>query len=241
MRVFKRKNLVGDDMTYEEFAAFLGECVTGRDRDPILLSRDDGARVLISVRSSRMMLAVAFARNRFKVSAGYDEASGAREFRGLRRSCTTRDEYFIDPRSAMQAVRAFFEKRPIARYVDFLVNLPDSELLEFPHPYPPASNLQVDRPSQTVKVPQELADDLREVCQFLSYAVNDPDEDLDFDDAIQFGGLCGGRVDRKKDIYTFTYYHEDGHVWEFSETGDGLDGIARGAFATITVTVISGA
>ena len=238
MKLYRRKELIEDGITFTQFAEELGRSVTLKKRDPFLLHRPDGARLLLTIRSSRIMLAVAYGRSRYKVSSGFEDATGSRTFLGLERDCMTQDEFFIDPRHAMRAVEAFFGGRPMTDYVDFRTNLPDSELLEFPTPFPAKGKSTRSIVEQKVEVPDSLVRDMAEVCQYIQDSMNDPDVDLDFDDAIQFGALSGGRVDRDRDLYLFVYHHENGYVWEIQESFVGLDGIGSGAFRTISVNVI---
>lgn len=238
MKLYCRKELIDDDVSYSEFAKELGRSVALKNQDPFLLHRPDGARLLLSIRSSRILLAVAYGRTRYKVSSGFEDATGSRTFSGLERDCMTHDSFFVDPRNAMRAVEAFFGNSPMSDYVDFTTNLPDSELLDFPTPFPTKRNSTVSTVKREVDVPDSLVRDLADVCQYILDSKNDPDVNLDFDDAIQFGSLCGGRVDRERDLYLFTYYHEQGYIWEIRESFVGLDGISSGAFRSIRVNVI---
>jgi hypothetical protein len=70
-----------------------------------------------------------------------------------------------------------------------------------------------------------------EVFQLIQNALADPEMDLDFDDAIQFEGICGGRDKNRKKPYDFTYYppgdRERGcwfltlHEFEIEDIADG--------------------
>jgi hypothetical protein len=56
-----------------------------------------------------------------------------------------------------------------------------------------------------VPIPEDLRDDMREVWELVQQAKHDRDVSIDFDDAIQVGGLCGGRTGEKKRPFEFTY------------------------------------
>jgi len=57
-----------------------------------------------------------------------------------------------------------------------------------------------------VPIPGELRDSLKEVWEQVQQASHDPDIALDFDDAIQVGAVCGGRVGVGSRPYALTYY-----------------------------------
>lgn len=57
-----------------------------------------------------------------------------------------------------------------------------------------------------VPIPDDLRGAMREVCRLLKDAGNDPDVAVDFDDAIQVGGLCGGRYRGGERPFGFTYH-----------------------------------
>jgi hypothetical protein len=74
---------------------------------------------------------------------------------------------------------------------------------------------------------------MRKVYQLLQNAEDgDPDIAIDFDDAIQVTGLCGGRYLRGKRPFGFTYYPENGgerdrwyltlHSLEIEDIADGM-------------------
>lgn len=83
-----------------------------------------------------------------------------------------------------------------------------------------------------VPVPAELRDALREVSEMIEAAKNDPDIQLDFDDAIQNEVVCGGRYGTKPRPYVLTYYpagDSDRGRWflalsrsEIEDIGDGV-------------------
>jgi hypothetical protein len=87
-----------------------------------------------------------------------------------------------------------------------------------------------------VDVTPELRADMQSVCEYLDEVADDPDVDIDYDDAIQIGSLCGGRINRRKDLYLFTYYLSSGDDWMFEAARTILDGIADGSISRISVT-----
>ncbi len=82
-----------------------------------------------------------------------------------------------------------------------------------------------------VPIPDELRDSFREVHELLREAKRSGDIPIDFDDAIQVGRVCGGRVGKKNRPYVFTYYPSDDkkhgkwyfalHPTEVEDIGDG--------------------
>ena len=83
-----------------------------------------------------------------------------------------------------------------------------------------------------VPIPEHLRDGMREIHQLLQDAENDPDIAVDYDDAIQVPGLCGGRYRKGKRPFGFTYYPENGgkrdrwyltlHPLEIEDIADGV-------------------
>jgi hypothetical protein len=59
-----------------------------------------------------------------------------------------------------------------------------------------------------VPIPDDLRDNMREVYELVQRARRDPDVAIDYDDAIQVGGLCGGRTGERKRPFEFTYRPE---------------------------------
>jgi hypothetical protein len=62
---------------------------------------------------------------------------------------------------------------------------------------------------RAMAIPDDLRDAMRQVHQLLRDAENDPDVVVDFGDAIQVDGLCGGRYRSGKRPFGFTYYPPD--------------------------------
>lgn len=59
-----------------------------------------------------------------------------------------------------------------------------------------------------MSIPQELRDSLHDVFELIQQAKNDPSINLDYDDAIQVGAVCGGRYGKKPRVYVLTYFPE---------------------------------
>lgn len=58
-----------------------------------------------------------------------------------------------------------------------------------------------------VPIPDELRESLREVREVIDEAERDPDDmPIDFEDAIQVGAICGGRVGEDNRPFEFTYF-----------------------------------
>jgi hypothetical protein len=78
----------------------------------------------------------------------------------------------------------------------------------------PAEGAPLQRPQprpkerRRVPVPAELRDSLRAVWELIEQARHDPDIVLDFDDAIQVGAVCGGRIGKPPRPYVLTYHPE---------------------------------
>jgi|GEM_PF-1936219 len=89
-----------------------------------------------------------------------------------------------------------------------------------------------------VSIPAELRDSLREVYELIREAKNDPDINLDFDDAIQVGPLCGGRCGKKPRPYMLTYFptgDPDRGRWELTLHRTDIEDIGDGRQTEITM------
>ena len=81
-------------------------------------------------------------------------------------------------------------------------------------------------------IPDDLRDAMRQVHELLGHAEDDPGIAVDFDDAIQVGGLCGGRYREGKRPFGFTYFPPDRdergrwlltlHPQEIEDIADGV-------------------
>jgi hypothetical protein len=80
---------------------------------------------------------------------------------------------------------------------------------------------------------------MRGVHQIIQEAQNDSDISIDYDDAIQIGGLCGGRCgDNKKRPFQFTYHPSDGNPrgrWYLTLHPLEIEDIADGVMTEITM------
>ena len=57
-----------------------------------------------------------------------------------------------------------------------------------------------------VSIPAELRESLRAVWDLIQQATHDLEINLDYDDAIQAGALCGGRIGERSRPYVLTYF-----------------------------------
>jgi hypothetical protein len=82
-----------------------------------------------------------------------------------------------------------------------------------------------------VRIPDELRDSMREVYDYIREAKRNGEPPIDYDDAIQIGAVCGGRVGTKLRPFVFTFYPADDkrhgrwyltlHRTEIEDIGDG--------------------
>lgn len=89
-----------------------------------------------------------------------------------------------------------------------------------------------------VAIPFELRESLHEVYELICEAKRDPDINLDFDDAIQVGAVCGGRYGKKPRPYVLTYYPEgdrDRGRWELTLHRTEIEDIGDGRMTEITL------
>lgn len=89
-----------------------------------------------------------------------------------------------------------------------------------------------------VPIPEDLRASLAEVQTLVEESISDPDIDLDFDDAIQVGSLCGGRYGTKERPYVLTYYPKNGakgEQWVLTLHATEIEDIADGVKAEIVL------
>lgn len=235
MQVYRGKTLLSDDADFTDFTKFYGEAVAANSHDPFLLVRDDDNRLLVITDDGMVMLSLATSPNDCSVSYASSYSDGSRPFAGLSRQLTAKDESFVDPTFAIKAIRAFFDRKRLSEHVDFRRGTPDSEITEFPTQMTARKRVERHLVEMRVVVTPELQSDMRDVCEYLDEVADDPDENIDYDDAIQIGSLCGGRLDRRRDIYLFSYHLDNGNVWSFKVPRTVLDGIADGSIDKLTI------
>ena len=238
MRIYRRKTLLTDNADFAAFTQLYGDSVIANSADPFLLVRDDDSRLLIVTVDGSVMLCLAKSPNDYSVSYASSYSDGFRQFVGLSRHYNAKDESFVDPVFAIKAIHAFFDRGRMSEHVDFRRGAPDTEITTFPTAITASKSVERERVEIRVDVTPELRDDMQEVCEFLNEAADDPDENIDYDDAIQIGSLCGGRLNRRHDMYLFSYYQTNGDVWSFKAPRTLLDGIADGSIGKITVDAL---
>jgi hypothetical protein len=89
-----------------------------------------------------------------------------------------------------------------------------------------------------VPIPAELRDALREVVELIRQARRDPDVVLDYDDAIQIGAVCGGRIGRQPRPYVLTYFPEGDRQrgrWCLTLHRTEIEDIAEGRMTELTL------
>lgn len=235
MQVYRRKTLLSDDADFAAFTKFYGESISDGSYDPILLIRDDDCRLLIITDEGMVMLSIAAGPNECSVSYASSYSHGSRQFVGLSRQLTAKDENFVDLAFGIKAIRAFFDRKRLSEHVDFRRGTADSEMLEFPRPMIGQKQVEREFVVMRITVTPELRSDMRDVCEHLDAVADDADQNIDFDDAIQIGSLCGGRLDQRRNIYLFSYHLDNGVVWSFKVPRTVLDGIADGTIDKLAV------
>jgi hypothetical protein len=89
-----------------------------------------------------------------------------------------------------------------------------------------------------ITVPGELRDSLRGVWGLIQQAEREPDIPLDYDDAIQVGAVCGGRVGERSRPYVLAYFPTgDGERgrWSLSLHPTEIEDIADGHMTEIAM------
>jgi hypothetical protein len=237
--LYQGEELLAESADHAEFIKRLGAAVVKADLRPFVAVRDGGDRILVAVHEGRLMLEFVFTDGARPVSKGATYEEGEIQFTGLRSTCTTKAEHFVDAPIGMAAIEAFFSGRRMSDEIDLAGGLPDDALLDFPEPMPerprPASRVMVRR---SVEVPPTLAADMHEVCTYVDGVAGDPDVSIDFDDAIQIGDLCGGRT-KKAEQFEFSYYPGTGETWLLELGRQQMDDIASGKLAHLTIEVLT--
>ena len=239
MIIYHGTDLVGDESSCGDFMSEFAKAVTSHSTRPFLLVRSDGSRMLIATHEGSLLLAVARDSRDFGVSYGSTYAEGDIVFQGLQSECNADAKNFIDAGIAMNGIRAFFSNKRLRDEFDIERSLPDKSILEFPTPISPPVTVKRTTSRKRVDVTDLFRNDMIEVCEFVAEVENDPDENIDFGDAIQIGALCGGRSNRKKNQFLFSYYDPSGEVWSFEISRSMMDSVAGGGTRQLTVTATS--
>src|SRR5262245_48031255 len=116
MRVYHGKNMIGDGISHAEFVQLFGRAVMDRTDGAFLLVRDDRERLEVAIDEGMLLLCIARNANDCSVSVGSTYVDAKREFQGLSGTCAARDENFIDPTFALQAVEAFYQGRRMSEF-----------------------------------------------------------------------------------------------------------------------------
>jgi hypothetical protein len=235
MQIYQGKTVLSEKGDFAFFQQALGAAVVAKEETPFLLLRDDGIRLEIFAAEAGILLCIARGPNDCQVShsSNWEGQTRIRLLSG--ESKILDDAHFADPVLAIHAIRAFFDRRKLSEHVDFIWGAPDPEITSFPGPMTAAAKVERAYVQLVVEVPDELRQNMRDVCEYLDEVANDRDVDIDFDDAIQMGALCGGRFNRRKDLYNFSYYLANDDVWNFRVPRTILDGIADGSIRELKV------
>jgi hypothetical protein len=85
---------------------------------------------------------------------------------------------------------------------------------------------------RSVPIPDNLRSSLRDVRQIIQDSVNNPDSRIDYGDAIQADGICGGRTGKKLRPFVLTFFPADDwergrwfltlHQTEIEDIADGV-------------------
>jgi hypothetical protein len=239
MRVYQRKTLLAPAADFMEFAVLYGAAVKAKSTEALLLVREDKTRLMIVTIDNRVLLCEARSLGECVVSHDSTCSGGRHSFLGLSRKCAAPSECFLEPAGAISAIKSFFAGQDLAWALTcFRRGMPDPEILSFPEPLPAQTFhepvKQVDR-ELLVEVPTKLRTDMRAVCAHLDKTVRGDLDRMDFDDAIQIGGLCGGLSDRAREVFLFSYHPGGGEVWSFTLPRAGLDAIAEGSLTRLKV------
>ncbi|MCE3017129.1 MAG: hypothetical protein LW870_14815 [Pirellula sp.] len=235
MRVYRCKTLLDDEADYSAFARLFAGSIRDGSSDSFLLVRGDDQRLLVVASDSDILLSFARGPNDCMVSYGSSYSDGTRTFFGLSRERVAKDSSFVDAAFAFLAIKAFFETKPMSEHVDFRNGTPDDEIVVFPTSMIARPRVKRTLVEMRVNVTEELRNDMKQVCEYIDEVADDPDENIDFDDAIQIASLCGGRINRKQDLYLFSYYLDNGDVWQFRVQRTILEAIADGRLQTLNV------
>ena len=235
MRIYRCKTLLDSEADYSAFARLFADSILDGSSVSFLLVRDDDQRLLVVASESDILLSLARGPNDCMVSCGSSYSDGMRTFFGLSRERVAKDSSFVDAAFAFLAIKACFETKPMSQHVDFRNGTPDDEIVDFPTSMIAQPRVERVLVEMRVNVTEELRSDMKQVCEYIDGIADDPDANIDSDDAIQIASLCGGRINRKQDIYLFSYYLDNGDVWQFRVRRTILEAIADGGLQTLNV------
>lgn len=235
MQIYRQTTLLCEEADFAKFKQLLGASILAGSSEPFLLIRQDGVRLLLVTHEGSIMLCLASGLVECLVSYGPTYSDSPITFVGILGSGIAKSENFVDPIFAMLAVRAFFDCGRMSDHVDFRQGIPDKAIVTFPEAISKRPREETESLQLSVEVTSELKTDMKDVCEYLDDVANDPDENIDFDDAIQIGSLVGGRISRRKDTYLFSHRTANGSVWTFSVPRTVLEGIADGTIAKLSV------
>lgn len=238
MMIYHSEQLISTGAAYSEFLELFGKAMLGQSELPFLLVRGDGQRLFVVVKDGAMMLCLVRSRDDFSTSVQSTYVDEDVAFRGVSSMCAAKSEHFVDAEAAMEAIQAFFSNRRLSKCLNFRRCLPDERILEFPEPIAAAEETMTrcQIVEKKIAIPNELRTDMQEVWEFLQEVTGDEDINIDFDDAIQIGSLCGGRIDERNDIFLFSYYLDTGEIWSFEVPRHILEDIADGRWTEMTVS-----
>ncbi|WP_459555377.1 hypothetical protein [Lacunimicrobium album] len=235
MKVYRRKVLLNENSSFEEFSAVFAKSVLEKWNEPLLLVREDDARILVVAVRGLVMLCHVKTTGICSVSYDPDVSEGVRTYPALTGERTAPLSNFVDPRRGVEAIRSFFEYRRMEEYVDFQRGVRDAEIVSFPTEL--LCHAQAERVAKVPVTPLLKADmslALKQIHDALASR-----EEVDFGDSIQIGSLVGGRVNPKRNEFQFSYSHESGENWRFEAPKTILEGIADGSIEQLTVTILS--
>jgi hypothetical protein len=235
MRVYRCKTLLDAEADYSAFARLFASSIRDGSSDSFLLVRGDDQRLLVVASDSDILLSLARGPNDCMVSYGSSYSDGTRTFFGLSRERVAKDSSFVDAASASLAIQAFFGTKSMSEHVDFRNGTPDDEIVVFPTSMIARPRIERTLVEMRVDVTEELRNDMKQVCDYIDEVADEPDENIDFDDAIQIASLCGGRINRKQDLFLFSYHLDNGDVWQFRVKRTILEAIADGGLQTLNV------
>lgn len=96
-----------------------------------------------------------------------------------------------------------------------------------------------EKERRRVEIPLDLRDALREAHSLIAESKRDPDVRVDYDDAIQYNCLIGGRIGTRKRPFEFTYYPDGDRKtkarWRLALHPLEIEDIADGCMTELTL------